>query len=299
MWDSYKNGFKGYLQLERSLSDHSVDAYLHDLEKLTQYLIASNSTLQPADLSLKDLQHFVKWINELGMGQTSQARIISGIRSFYKYCLIEQICSNDPTQLLEAPKTKRKLPDTLSFEEIELVISQIDQSSPEGGRNKAILETMYSCGLRVSEVINLKLSGIYPDLGFIRVTGKGDKERLIPIGKDAIKYILIYKNNIRVHQTIQKNFEDILFLNKRGKSLSRVMIFYIIKEMVMKAGIKKIVSPHTFRHSFATHLVEGGADLRAVQEMLGHESITTTEIYTHLDRDYLRDTLHRYHPAFK
>ena len=299
MWDSYKNGLKGYLQLERSLSDHSVEAYLHDIEKLTQFLLMNQSAKSPAEIELKDLQHFIKWINELGMGQTSQARIISGIRSFFKYCLIEQICSKDPTQLLEAPKTKRKLPDTLSFEEIELVIAQIDQSSPEGGRNKAILETMYSCGLRVSEVINLKISGIYPDLGFIRVTGKGDKERLVPIGKDAIKYILIYKNNIRIHQNIQKNFEDFLFLNKRGTALSRVMIFYIIKEMVMKAGIKKIVSPHTFRHSFATHLVEGGADLRAVQEMLGHESITTTEIYTHLDRDYLRDTLQRFHPAYK
>lgn len=299
MWDSYKNGFKGYLQLERSLSDHSVEAYLHDIEKLTQFLLMSQSAKAPAEIDLKDLQHFIKWINELGMGQTSQARIISGVRSFFKYCLIEQICSKDPTQLLEAPKTKRKLPDTLSFEEIELVIAQIDQSSPEGGRNKAILETMYSCGLRVSEVINLKISGIYPDLGFIRVTGKGNKERLVPIGKDAIKYILLYKNNIRIHQNLQKNFEDFLFLNKRGTALSRVMIFYIIKEMVMKAGIKKIVSPHTFRHSFATHLVEGGADLRAVQEMLGHESITTTEIYTHLDRDYLRDTLQRFHPAYK
>jgi integrase/recombinase XerD len=299
MWDSYKNGFKGYLQLERSLSDHSVEAYLHDIEKLTQFLLISQASKSPADIELKDLQHFVKWINELEMGQASQARIISGIRSFYKYCLIEQICSKDPTLLLEAPKTKRKLPDTLSFEEIELVIAQIDQSSPEGGRNKAILETMYSCGLRVSEVINLKISGLYPDLGFIRVTGKGDKERLVPIGKDAIKYILLYKNDIRVHQNVQKNFEDILFLNRRGAALSRVMIFYIIKEMVLKAGIKKIVSPHTFRHSFATHLVEGGADLRAVQEMLGHESITTTEIYTHLDRDYLRDTLQRFHPAYK
>jgi integrase/recombinase XerD len=299
MWESYKNGYKGYLQLERSLSDHSVDAYIHDVEKLTEYLMLIGSSKAPAGIELKDLQHFVKWINELGMSQTSQARIISGIRSFYKYCLIEQICVSDPTQLLEAPKTKRKLPDTLSFEEIELVISQIDQSTPEGGRNKAILETMYSCGLRVSELINLKISGLYPDLGFIRVTGKGDKERLVPIGKDAIKYILLYKNNIRVHQNMKKDFEDILFLNKRGKGLSRVMIFYIIKEMVYKSGIKKIVSPHTFRHSFATHLVEGGADLRAVQEMLGHESITTTEIYTHLDRDYLRDTLQRFHPAYK
>ena len=299
MWDSYKNGFKGYLQLERSLSDHSVEAYMHDLEKLTQYLMLVPSTKSPSEIELKDLQNFVKWIAELGMGQASQARIISGIRSFFKYCLIEQICSKDPTQLLEAPKTRRKLPDTLSFEEIESVISQIDQSSPEGVRNKAILETMYSCGLRVSEVINLKISGIYPELGFIRVTGKGDKERLVPIGKDAIKYILIYKNNIRVHLDIKKNFEDFLFLNKRGSTLSRVMIFYIIKELVLKAGIKKTVSPHTFRHSFATHLVEGGADLRAVQEMLGHESITTTEIYTHLDRDYLRDTLQRFHPAYK
>ena len=299
MWESYKNGYQGYLQLERSLSDHSVDAYIHDVEKLTEYLIMIGSSKAPAGIDLKDLQQFVKWISELGMSQTSQARIISGIRSFYKYCLIEQICVSDPTQLLEAPKTKRKLPDTLSFEEIELVISQIDQSTPEGGRNKAILETMYSCGLRVSEVINLKISGFYPDLGFIRVTGKGDKERLVPMGKDAIKYILLYKNNIRVHQNIKKDFEDILFLNKRGQGLSRVMIFYIIKEMVQKSGIKKIVSPHTFRHSFATHLVEGGADLRAVQEMLGHESITTTEIYTHLDRDYLRDTLQRFHPAYQ
>ena len=299
MWDSYKNGFKGYLQLERSLSDHSVDAYLHDIEKLTDYLQLIGSSKSPANIELKDLQHFLKWIGELELSQTTQARIISGIRSFYKYCLIEQICVLDPTMLLEAPKTRRKLPDTLSFEEIELVIAQIDQSTADGGRNKAILETMYSCGLRVSEVINLKISGLYPDLGFIRVTGKGDKERLVPIGRDALKYILIYKNQIRVHQKIQNNFEDILFLNKRGQSLSRVMIFYIIKEMVEKAGIKKIVSPHTFRHSFATHLVEGGADLRAVQEMLGHESITTTEIYTHLDRDYLRDTLQRFHPAYK
>jgi integrase/recombinase XerD len=200
---------------------------------------------------------------------------------------------------LEAPKTKRKLPDTLSFEEIELVIGQVDQSSPEGARNKAILETMYSCGLRVTELINLKISCFYPDLGFVRVTGKGDKERLVPIGRDAIKYIKLYTNHTRNNQPIQKGFEDIIFLNRRGKGLSRVMIFYIIKEMVYKAGIQKNVSPHTFRHSFATHLVEGGADLRAVQEMLGHESITTTEIYTHLDRDFLRDTLQRFHPAYQ
>ncbi|HQR94705.1 MAG: site-specific tyrosine recombinase XerD [Bacteroidetes bacterium 24-39-8] len=299
MWEPYKKGYKAYLQLERSMSEHSVDAYLHDVEKLTQWIQLSKELKSPADIDLKDLQAFVKWIGELGMTANSQARIISGIRSFYKYCLMEQICKQDPSTLLEAPKTKRKLPDTLSFEEIELLIAQIDQSSPEGPRNKAILETMYSCGLRVSELIHLKLSCFYPDLGFIRVTGKGDKERLVPIGRDAIKYLLLYTNHIRNLQPIQKGFEDIIFLNRRGKGLSRVMIFYIIKEMVYKAGIQKNVSPHTFRHSFATHLVEGGADLRAVQEMLGHESITTTEIYTHLDRDFLRDTLQRFHPAYQ
>ncbi len=299
MWEPYKKGYKAYLQLERSMSEHSVDAYLHDVEKLTQWIQLSKDLKSPSDIDLKDLQTFVKWIGELGMTANSQARIISGIRSFYKYCLMEQICKQDPSTLLEAPKTKRKLPDTLSFEEIELVIAQVDQSSPEGARNKAILETMYSCGLRVTELINLKISCFYPDLGFVRVTGKGDKERLVPIGRDAIKYILLYTNHTRNSQPIQKGFEDIIFLNRRGKGLSRVMIFYIIKEMVNKAGIQKNVSPHTFRHSFATHLVEGGADLRAVQEMLGHESITTTEIYTHLDRDFLRDTLQRFHPAYQ
>ncbi len=299
MWEPYKKGYKAYLQLERSMSEHSVDAYLHDVEKLTQWIQLSKDLKSPSDIDLKDLQTFVKWIGELGMTANSQARIISGIRSFYKYCLMEQICKQDPSTLLEAPKTKRKLPDTLSFEEIELVIGQVDQSSPEGARNKAILETMYSCGLRVTELINLKISCFYPDLGFVRVTGKGDKERLVPIGRDAIKYIKLYTNHTRNNQPIQKGFEDIIFLNRRGKGLSRVMIFYIIKEMVYKAGIQKNVSPHTFRHSFATHLVEGGADLRAVQEMLGHESITTTEIYTHLDRDFLRDTLQRFHPAYQ
>ncbi|MES2332858.1 MAG: site-specific tyrosine recombinase XerD [Bacteroidota bacterium] len=299
MWDAYKKGYKAWLRLEKSLSDNSVEAYLRDVEKLTDYLQSANNLASPAELGLKDLQHFVKWIGELGMTATSQARIISGIRSFYKYCMLEQVTQTDPSTLLEAPKTRRKLPDVLTFEEIELVIAQIDQSTPEGGRNKAILETMYSCGLRVSEVVNLKISCLYLDVGFIRVIGKGDKERLVPIGGDAIKYIKLYKDNIRVHQPVQAGFEDFLFLNNRGKNLSRVMIFYIIRNMSAKAGITKHISPHTFRHSFATHLVEGGADLRAVQEMLGHESITTTEIYTHLDRDFLRDTLQRFHPAFK
>jgi len=261
--------------------------------------LQADSLKTPAQVELKDLQHFIKWIAELGMNDTSQARIISGLRAFYKYCLLENISETDPTTLLEAPKLKRSLPDILSFEEIENIISQIDLSRPEGGRNKALLETMYSCGLRVSEAVNLKISQLYLDVGFIRVIGKGDKERLIPIVRSAIKYINIYKNKIRVHTTAQPGNEDILFLNKRGTKLSRVMIFLIIKELVLRTGIKKTVSPHTFRHSFATHLVEGGADLRAVQEMLGHESITTTEIYTHLDREFLRKTLQNYHPAFK
>jgi integrase/recombinase XerD len=225
--------------------------------------------------------------------------MISGLRSFYKYCLLEQIVNIDPTLLLEAPKMQRKLPDTLSFEEIEQIIAGIDLSKPEGGRNKAIFETMYSCGLRVSELVNLQLSQLFLDVGFVKVVGKGDKERLVPIGRDAIKYIEIYRNSIRNQITIEKGEEDILFLNRRGHRLTRVMIFLILKDLVKKAGIEKNISPHTFRHSFATHLVEGGADLRAVQEMLGHESITTTEIYTHLDREFLRNTLHAFHPAFK
>ena len=299
MWEAYKKGYKAYLRLEKSLSDHSVEAYLHDVTKLTEYLQIVNQERNPAALTLKDLQAFVKWIGELGMGATTQARIISGIRSFYKYLLIEQLITIDPSTLLEAPKTRRKLPDTLSFEEIEQLIGAIDLSSPEGTRNKAILETMYSCGLRVSELVGLKISCLYLDIGFIRVIGKGDKERLVPIGSDAIKCIKIYKDTVRSHQNVSEKNQDILFLNRRGNALSRVMIFYIIKSLALTAGITKVISPHTFRHSFATHLVEGGADLRAVQEMLGHESITTTEIYTHLNRDFLRDTLQQFHPAFK
>ncbi len=299
MWEPQKKGFKAYLQLERSLSENSVEAYLHDVEMLTQYLQSINDLKSPADVVLKDLQQFLKWITELGLSAGSQARIISGIKQFYKYCLIEQITVKDPTALLEAPKLKRALPDTLSYAEIESIINKIDLSKPEGGRNKAILETMYSCGLRVSEVVNLKLSNLYLDVGFIRVIGKGDKERLVPIGSSAVKYILIYTKQIRVHNKIKPDKEDILFLNKYGNELYRIMIFLIIKELAKEAGIKKNISPHTFRHSFATHLVEGGADLRAVQEMLGHESITTTEIYTHLNREYLRRTLEQFHPGFK
>lgn len=299
MWEPYKKGFKAYLQLEKSLSDNSVQAYSRDLELFTHFLQDKSLSKNPGEIILKDLQHFLKWITEMGMSATSQARIISGIKAFYKYCLLEDICKSDPTTLLEAPKLKRALPDTLSFDEIEQIIGAIDLSKPEGGRNKAILETMYSCGLRVSEVVNLRISQLYTDLGFIRVIGKGDKERLVPIGSSAVKYISIYKEQIRVHIAPQKGNEDVLFLNNRGSKLSRVMIFYIIKDLAQKAGISKTVSPHTFRHSFATHLVEGGADLRAVQEMLGHASITTTEIYTHLDREFLRKTLEQFHPGFR
>jgi integrase/recombinase XerD len=299
LWAAYKKGYKAWLQLEKSLSDHSVTAYLTDLEKLTQYLQLKKPAASPKELELKDLQEFTGWINELGMTATSQARIISGIRSFFDYCSTENIVDNNPTLLLEAPKTRRKLPDTLSVEEIEKIISSLDLSTPEGIRNKAIFETMYSCGLRVSELVNLKISQLYPDLGFIRVTGKGDKERLIPIGSTAIRHINIYVKTIRAHLKISQGQEDMLFLNRRGSKLTRVMIFMILKDLVKKAGINKTISPHTLRHSFATHLVEGGADLRAVQEMLGHESITTTEIYTHMDRDFLRATLQQFHPAYR
>jgi integrase/recombinase XerD len=298
MWEPYKKGFKAYLQLERSLSDHSIQAYLGDIEKLTSFLLGAGLKKNPSELKLEDLQQFVKWVAELGMTPSSQSRIISGIRTFYRYCLLEDISTTDPTMLLEAPKLKRALPDVLSFEEIELIIEQIDLSTPEGTRNKAILETLYSCGLRVSELVNLRLSQLFFDVGFVRVIGKGNKERLVPIGDSAIKYINIYRQTIRAHQTVKTLDEDIVFLNRRGSRLSRITIFVIIKDLVKKAGITKNISPHTFRHSFATHLVEGGADLRAVQEMLGHESITTTEIYTHLDREYLRKTLEQFHPGF-
>jgi integrase/recombinase XerD len=299
MWEPYKKGFKAWLQLEKSLAENTVEAYLRDIEKLTDYLLATHKMVTPQELELKDLEKFVQWVGELGMTVTSQSRIISGLRSFYAYCYMEQIVTVNPTALLETPKQKRILPDTLSFDEIESIIAQIDLSKPEGGRNKAILETLYSCGLRVSELVNLRISCLHLEIGFVRVIGKGDKERLVPIGSDAIKYINIYRNDIRVHIKIKPGQEDFLFLNRRGSKLSRVMIFILLKELAKKAGIEKSISPHTFRHSFATHLVEGGADLRAVQEMLGHESITTTEIYTHLDREYLRNTLHQFHPAFK
>jgi integrase/recombinase XerD len=299
MWQQYSRGYKAWLQLEKSLASNSVEAYMADLKKLTEYLQTLDEAKAPKDITLKELEKFITFINELGVSAATQARVLSGVKSFFKYCVIEEIVDIDPSALLEAPRQKRKLPDTLSFYEIEQLLSAIDLSTPEGQRNKAILEVLYGCGLRVSELTNLRLTNLYFDQEFIRVTGKGDKERLVPIGAEAIKYVELYRTTVRNHVTIQAGEENILFLNRRGKRLSRVMIFLIIKDLVAAAGITKTVSPHTFRHSFATHLVEGGADLRAVQEMLGHESITTTEIYTHLDREYLRETLQQFHPGFK
>lgn len=299
IWQSYIKGFKAFLQLERSLSVNSIEAYIHDIEKFVQYLDCQKLNITPEKIELKHLQDFLKWINELGMGARSQSRIISGIKAFYKYLLLEDIIKVNPTELLESPKIGRRLPDTLSVEEINELIEAIDLSKPEGVRNKAILETLYSCGLRVSELTGLKISNLYFNEGFIKIIGKGDKERLVPIGNSAQKHINIYLENIRNHLPVKKNNEDILYLNKRGGKISRVMIFIIVKELAGKIGLKKTISPHTFRHSFASHLVDGGADLRAVQEMLGHESIITTEIYTHLDREYLRDAIMRFHPRAK
>ncbi|MEN9339085.1 MAG: hypothetical protein RIQ62_397 [Bacteroidota bacterium] len=281
------------------MSEHSVDAYAHDVMKLSQYLSLENASVPIQQIDGKQLQGFLVWIHELGMSANSQARILSGLKAFFRYLMIEEVIKSNPTELLEAPKIRRKLPDTLSVYEIGELLGAIDLSLPEGTRNKAILETMYSCGLRVSEVTALRISNLYEQEEFIRVIGKGDKERLVPIGRSALDMIRQYRDYVRVHQLPQKGQEDILFLNRRGNALSRVMIFYIIKKACRDAKIEKNIHPHTLRHSFATHLVEGGADLRAVQQMLGHESISTTEIYTHLDRDFLRDTLHRFHPRYQ
>jgi len=299
-WNPTIKGFKSYLQLERSLSLNSIEAYIRDVEKLVQFIEMRELNLQPEKVEQNVIEDFLKWVSELGLNARSQARILSGIKAFYKYLLIEDLVVNTPTELMEAPKLGRKLPEVLSIEEINAVIDSVDLSKPEGERNKAMLETLYSCGLRVTELVNLQLSNLLLEEGFIRVIGKGDKERIVPIGSVAIKHINIYISFVRNHMNnIGKESEDILFLNRRGNQLTRVMIFTIIKDLVKKTKIKKTVSPHTFRHSFATHLVEGGADLRAVQEMLGHESITTTEIYTHLDREYLRQAILDFHPRAK
>lgn len=299
MWQSYINGFKSFLQLERSLSAHSVEAYIHDVTKIVQFLESHELKVTPETIELHHFQDFLKWVNELGMTARTQARVISGLRSFFKYLLIENLISKDPTELLELPKIGRKLPVFLSVGEIDRLIAQIDQSKPEGRRNKAMLETLYGCGLRVSELITLKISNLHFREGFVKITGKGDKERLVPVGRVAQKELEYYLQEVRPLGKIAYGQEDFVFLNRLGSHLSRVMVFYIIKELAILGGIKKKISPHTFRHSFATHLVEGGADLRAVQEMLGHESITTTEIYTHLDRNYLRSTIIQFHPRSK
>ena len=298
-WATYIKGFRSFLALEKSLSDNSIQAYLRDIEKLTQFLEIKKLDLKIDEIEYSHLKDFITWINKLGLSARSQARIISGIKAFYKYLLLEDIVSKNPTELLETPKIGRKLPDVLSVEEINQIIAAIDLSKEGGERNKAMLETLYGCGLRVSELIGLQISNIYFEEGFIRIVGKGDKERLVPIGETALKHIKIYLEDIRVHQKIAPGNEDILFLNRRGAKLSRVMVFMIIRGLTEKCGIKKNISPHTFRHSFATHLVDGGADLRAVQEMLGHESITTTEIYTHLDRSYLQETIRSFHPRYR
>lgn len=295
-WNTYTKQFEAYLKLERSLADNSIEAYLSDIDKLKRFLQSKDETKSPLGVLLADLVDFTEFLLELGFSPYSQARIISGIKAFFKFLMYEEVIDKDPSELLEAPKIGRKLPDTLSFEEIEQILHAIDLSTPYGGRDRAILETLYSSGLRVSEVVDLRISNVHEEVGFLKVVGKGSKERLVPIGREALKFIRIYRDQIRVHVPIQKGFEDHLFLNRRGKSLTRVFVFTMIKKLVEQAGIQKNVSPHTFRHSFATHLIEGGADLMAVKDMLGHESITTTEIYTHLDRDYLKQIITQYHP---
>jgi len=295
-WKAEINGFKTFLQLEKGLSSKSIEAYLGDVSKLAQYFESIQSDIILQDIQLNDLRDFIGEIAGIGLSARSQARIISGLKAFFDYLVLEDIVKESPTELLEAPKLSRKLPVVLSVEEINKIIAGIDLSSNEGQRNKAMLETLYGSGLRVTELINLRLSQLLSEQGFVKVIGKGDKERFVPLGGESRKQIELYITHYRNTLNIQKKDEDILFLNRRGAALSRVMIFTIVKDLCKKAGITKNVSPHTFRHSFATHLVEGGADLRAVQEMLGHESIITTEIYTHLDREYLRDVITQFHP---
>ncbi len=297
MYKAYLQSFKSYLRLERSLSENTIEAYCRDVTALFDFLTAQE--LNILQVQLKDLQLFVKSIAEMDLSANTQARILSGIKSFYRFLLLEQAISQDPTTLLEAPKSKRSLPSFLTIEEIEKIFEAIDMSKAEGQRNRAMLELLYSCGLRVSELVQMRKSNLFFDVGYIRVIGKGNKERLVPVGNMAIKHVELYLKHVRIHYPIQEAYTDTVFLNRRGKALSRVMVFLILKELCQKAGIQTNVHPHTFRHSFATHLVEAGADLRAVQEMLGHKSITTTEIYTHLDNTYLRQTLEQFHPHFK
>ena len=293
-WENSIKEFKYYLRVERSLTNNTVDAYIRDVNKLSKYSINNNLSIK---LIIRDnIQDFISFLNDEKISARTQARVISSIKSFFKFLIMEDYIINDPCQLIQNPKIGLKLPDVLSIAEIDLIVSNIDNSSKHGQRNTTIIETLYSCGLRVSELINLKISNIKFLEKYIKITGKGNKERLTPISQKCLKLLSIYINEIRIHQIIKSGNDDIVFLNNRGSQLSREMIFTIVKKLTEKSGIKKNVSPHTFRHSFATHLIEGGADLRAVQEMLGHENITTTEIYTHLDNDYLRSNLMQFHP---
>ena len=295
-WKNNINGFRSYLMLERNLSENSIESYVRDVNKLVDYLDMNDNKVSVKKINTSDLTAFIRWVAEIGMSASTQARILSGIKAFFKYLILEDVISNDPSNLIEGPKKGLKLPDTLITEEIDQIINAIDLSHPQGQRNKAIIETLYGCGLRVSELINLKLSNWYKNDGFIKVIGKGNKERLIPIGNVTFKVLKIYVDEVRCHLSIQKGQEDYIFLSKRGKHLSRVSIFNIVKELAEKAQIKKNISPHTFRHSFATELIERGANLRAVQEMLGHESITTTQLYTHINREFLRQSIISHHP---
>ncbi|WP_158799470.1 site-specific tyrosine recombinase XerD [Pedobacter sp. L105] len=292
----WHKAFKTYLKLERGLSENSVEAYLNDVAKLFQYYEVIGKELNFKELKESDLYNFMIWLSELGMLANTQARVISGLKSFFNFLIIEDLINLDPSVQLESPKLSRKLPDVLTVPEIEALIAAIDLSKPEGMRNKAIIEVLYGCGLRVTELVTLKISDLNTAQEYIKVTGKGNKERIIPIGETALQYIDIYLNEVRVHLSIKKGNEDFVFLNRLGTSLSRISVFTIIKGLADQIGLKKSISPHTFRHSFATHLIEGGADLRAVQEMLGHSSITTTELYTHLDKDYLKGIVTQYHP---
>ena len=297
MWEHEIIEYKNFLKLERSLSDNSIDAYVNDINKLTSFLKSINKDdIDYSDIDTIIIREFVEYLYNLGISSYSQARIISGIKSFFNYLLIEEKIKINPTELIESPKLDKKLPDTLNIEDIEKILLSIELDSFEGVRNRAIIETLYSCGLRVSELINLSYQNLYLDIGFIKVIGKASKERLVPIGSAAIKYIKIYSDQHRKNIKIISGTEGFLFLNRRGSKISRNMIFIIIQKISKKINLEKKISPHTFRHSFATHMIEGGADLRAVQEMLGHESITTTEIYTHLNKEYLREVVNKFHP---
>lgn len=298
-WNVYIRGYQNYLQIEKSLSKNTVDGYCRDIKKLNNFFNGNDNKKKIEEVNYQDFQNYLSYLNDLKINARSQSRIISSMRSFFKFLILEKIIKENPTELLENPKTGKKLPEFLTIEEIELLVNQIDRSKKEGERNLAIIEVLYGCGLRVTELIELKISEIYWEEGFIRIIGKGNKERLVPLGKIASKHLKIYLNEIRVHQKVKDLFVDHVFINKNGSKISRVMIFKIVKKLTEKAGIQKNISPHSLRHSFATHLVEGGADLRSVQEMLGHQSITTTEVYTHLDKNYLKQAILDHHPLEK